>query len=252
MSQLSPSENVLEPLFMACKEASVHLSGTLNVDLRVPDNNTEKHTLLLNGKAQDIDAIDYLYESLKSAFPNAGQAYWITRSWNLLCWQPLYIAIIAVYQCQQVPSFIGFTQQVRPLMVSGFSFSSSQVVTGQYRELIQQVGKQLKPLFEFYQFHLNEQVRCRPSFAKRLLADNLMIKLVGLQKQMPQFSSTEIIEHAHCWFDVLGLDKRLIDSFYMQKNSIEMKRSSCCLAYKTPTGKLCVNCPKNRPDKNKH
>ena len=250
MYQLTPSENALEPLFTACKGISVYLSGTLNVDLLTAKNNAEKHNFLLNGKAQDVETIDYLYDSLKSALPSAGQAYWITRSWNLLCWQPLYIAMTAVYQCQLAPSFIGFTQQVKPQMVSGFSFSSSQVTTGSDKVLIELIGKQLKPLFEFYQFHLNELVRCRPSFAKRLLADNLMIQLVRLHKQMPQFSSTEIIEHTHCWFQALGLDKRLINSFYQDHKHIELRRSSCCLAYKTPTGKLCDNCPKNRPKKN--
>ena len=239
MPNIIPPEHSHSALFLACLGVSAYLSGSLNTA-----DAPEKQTLLLNGKAQDADSIAYLYDSLKNAFPDAGQAYWVTRSWDLLCWQPLAIAFIAVYQCQQAPSFIGFTQQVSAQMVSGFSFSGNELLVGEEKKLIQQVGKQLKPLFESYQFHLNERLRCRPGFAKRLLADNLMAQLVALQKHKPKMDNALIIEHAQCWFEVLALDKRLIASLYEHENSIELKRSSCCLAYKVPAGKLCDNCPK--------
>ena len=241
MPQMTSSEHCHSALFLACLGVSSYLSGSINAD---DTCHPEKQTLLLNGTAQDVESIAYLYDSLKTAFPEAGQAYWITRSWDLLCWQPLAIAFIAVYQCQQVPTFMGFTQQVRLQMVSGFSFASSELLIGKETKLIKQVGKQLKLLFESYRLHLNELVRCRPGFANRLLADNLMAQLVLLKKQKPQMDNALIIEHAQYWFEVLALDNRLIASLHGYENSIELKRSSCCLAYKIPAGKFCDNCPK--------
>jgi siderophore ferric iron reductase len=242
MSQLTPSDNRLEPLFTACKNVSELLAGSLTANA----NQDVAPPLRVTGQPQDIDSISYLYDSLMLAQPDAGQAYWITRSWNLLCWQPLSIAIIAVYQCHQAPSFSGFTQQIRAHSVSGFTLSANDIETGSIASLIATVGQRIGVLFEHYQQCLNEVVRCRPNFSKRLLADNLMLQFVRLQTLFPQFTSPILFEHAQWWFAALGLPNRLIDSLSVQEDStLKLQRTSCCLAYKTSTGTLCDNCPKS-------
>lgn len=242
MSQFTPSDNSLEPLFTACKSVSELLAGSLTTNA----NQNLTHHLRVTGLPQDIQSISYLYDSLMLAQPDAGQAYWITRSWNLLCWQPLYIGLIAVYQCHQAPSFSGFTQQIRPHSVSGFTLSENDIETGTIASLIATVGQRIAVLFEHYQACLNEVVRCRPNFAKRLLADNLMVQFVRLQTLFPQFTSPLILEHAQWWFTALDLPNRLIDSLSVQEdNTLKLQRTSCCLAYKISTGTLCDNCPKS-------
>ena len=45
-----------------------------------------------------------LHGHWQQAHPEAGAAYWLTRSWGMLCWQSIYLAMVAVYRVGAVPA----------------------------------------------------------------------------------------------------------------------------------------------------
>ena len=69
-------------LFKYSKQVTPYLDGQIK-------------TLASNSVKQSIIQIEYnssevirnLYDNLKHSNPEAGAAYWLTRTWDLLCWQ---------------------------------------------------------------------------------------------------------------------------------------------------------------------
>ncbi len=51
--------------------------------------------------------------------PEAGRAYWLTRTWDLLCWQPIYVALVSstVFNRSRIWNI---AQYLQPRFVRGF------------------------------------------------------------------------------------------------------------------------------------
>lgn len=65
----------------------------------------EAAALLTTAKqATPAEVAAALHEHWRLAHPEAGPAYWLTRSWGMLCWQSIYLAMVAVYRLRAVPA----------------------------------------------------------------------------------------------------------------------------------------------------
>ncbi len=187
-----------------------------------------------------------LYIQLSEAFPEAGKAYWLTRTWELLCWQPIYIAFISIYRFNSLPNLYGMAQFVQPCFVTGYRFNDDSLIQGEQKKLIQDAGVQIKALFTYYQTQMNHWIRIRPGFTHQLMSDGILACLTKLQDHFPDLSNEVVREHAVLWLQALGLDTCNVQS--LQEDSVnqplKLVRKSCCLTYKCEGRKLCDNCPK--------
>ena len=62
--------------------------------------------------------------------PEAGPAYWLTRSWGMLCWQSIYLAMVAVYRVGAVPALDRLGRWYEAGLVSGFCLPGEPMIRG--------------------------------------------------------------------------------------------------------------------------
>ncbi|WP_242011027.1 siderophore ferric iron reductase [Vibrio furnissii] len=148
------SQAAFESLFHYAQQLTPYLDGRVGIAQAGEEAIAlERH----NG-----DTFAAIYDEIKAASPEAGQAYWLTRTWGLLCWQPVYLSFLSVYTQKALPDFTRMTQYRRPLFVAGFSFEPHEWQHGNRTQLIHRVAHQLTTLFEQYRAEMNEFVRIRP------------------------------------------------------------------------------------------
>lgn len=219
---------------------------------------SRKVTPYLDGQLGDFDTdgihlsksnsqtIQQLYVQLSEDSPEAGSAYWLTRTWDLLCWQPVYIAFISVYGLKKIPDIQGMTQFAHPCFISGFRFNNSNIQTGTDEELIGLACTQLKTLFERYREDISHWTRIRPGFTNHLLADGLLNCLLKLQYHAPYLGHADLLYQARIWFSALQLPDKQMNNLYVdpETGKINLVRTSCCLVYKCTKRSLCNDCPR--------
>ncbi|MBR9788620.1 MAG: siderophore ferric iron reductase, partial [Vibrionaceae bacterium] len=190
--------------------------------------------------------IQDLYQQLSDAYPEAGRAYWLTRTWDLLCWQPVYVALISIYHFHSLPNLYAMAQSVKPCFVSGYRFEDESLFRGDHKTLISTAGAQIKALFDYYQNQMSEWIRIRPGFTHQLISDGILVGLMRLQRYFPQLTKAMIREHAVLWLQALDLDTDNALALYelSSAQSLKLVRKSCCLVYKCEGRKLCANCPR--------
>ena len=72
-----------------------------------------------------------LHAHWRQAHPEAGPAYWLTRSWGMLCWQSIYLAMVAVYRVGAVPALDRLGQWYEEAgLVSGFCLPLEPMIRG--------------------------------------------------------------------------------------------------------------------------
>ncbi|WP_243978146.1 siderophore ferric iron reductase [Vibrio natriegens] len=230
------SESFFPQLFQATNAITPYLHGDLG-SIREGEIHTDND---INPIIQD------LYQQLSEAFPEAGRAYWLTRTWDLLCWQPVYVALISIYHFHSLPNLYGMAQSVKPCFVSGYRFQDKSLVQGDHQTLINTAGAQIKSLFDYYQNQMSEWTRIRPGFTHQLISDGILVGLMRLQQHFPQMTNAMIREHAVLWLQALDLDTNNALSLYEPSVALPLKlvRKSCCLVYKCEGRKLCDNCPR--------
>ncbi|TCS36739.1 siderophore ferric iron reductase [Reinekea marinisedimentorum] len=231
----APNEELFDQLMAMCQSVTPYLKGELGCS----------NDAMIRAEPADSAVVQQLLAALKAAHPEAGEAYWLTRTWDLLCWQPLYISMIGIYGLGCLPQFHGFAQQRVESYIMGFRFQQPVMHQGPSAELITLAGEYLTGLFGHYRRVVNELARCPKGFTQLLLADALMANLMLLQKLKPEFTGDRVAEQAKAWMQAFHLPEKHLSALQLQNNgNIKFVRRSCCLVYKTESGQLCSDCPR--------
>ena len=225
-----------EVLFESSKQVTPYLSGQLAADNGEGIHISRHHS----------ETIQQLYQQLSLSSAEAGRAYWLTRTWDLLCWQPIYIAFISVYKLNAIPDIKNINQSMHPGFISGYRFHTSELIFGSNDELIAVVGLQLTALFESYRQAISQWTRIRPGFTKHLIADGLLNCIIKMQAYAPALSNTYLLGQAKLWLDAFQLPDKHLSGLQVDPstNALKLIRTSCCLVYKCESRTLCSDCPR--------
>lgn len=224
-------------IFTHSKQISPYLKGSFG-DL--PDN------CISTGNLSSSATIKGIYEELEKSNPEAGGSYWLTRTWDLLCWQPIYLSFLSIYGLKSLPDFAHFGQFKRSNFVAGYRFASETHWHGEPEVLIPLAAEQLSELFEQYRVQINDWTRIRPGFTNHLLADLILSCLIRLQTLRPELESDYIEQQAVLWLNAFKLPQKHLMSLRREGASGKLRhaRISCCLVYKCKKGNLCGDCPR--------
>ncbi|WP_394205551.1 siderophore ferric iron reductase [Shewanella waksmanii] len=232
------TQQVIQQIYQHCEQLSPYLKAIATADVQ-PD------AMPIRGSDSNLEVIKSLHHHLQQQAPEAGRSYWLTRSWDLLTWQPLYLAVTAIYQCQALPNLQQMQQRHCAGVVAGFSFSCTACASGSIKQLVMQAGKQLRAMFDHYRVELDQSVRCRPKFTDALLADTLITRLLLLQQTHPEMSPEQLQQHIAWWLEAMSLSNDYLDTVRRNcANQLVLQRTSCCAVYKTASGSKCANCPR--------
>lgn len=235
-----------EHLFKHSKAVTPYLHGQIKP---LPENSIEQ--AIIHIEQPSSDSIQRLFDNLKQSHPEAGSAYWLTRTWTLLCWQPIYVAFIAIYSCRGLPPLSSIAQHVQPNFISGYQFPSESYYEGTEQELIDRAGKDLNLLFDYFRQEMNQWTRIRPGFTRHLFADGVLGCLVKLNQNIPDLSGEYLLNQAQQWLKACELPEKLIRSlsYCESTKALTLVRTSCCLVYKCQGRQLCRDCPRHPENK---
>ncbi|MDD9180438.1 MULTISPECIES: siderophore ferric iron reductase [Aliivibrio] len=240
-----PNNDAFELLFSLSKQITPYLSGQLS-PLATMDDEYSIHI-----SRDNSNVIQALYERLSQDSEEGGNAYWLTRTWDLLCWQPIYISFISVYQLHAIPDIQNMSQLVQSNFISGFIFHHSELTFGSPEEIVPVAASQLMRLFDSYREEISPWTRIRPGFTNHLLADGLLNCILKLQMLQPELSNGYLMAQAELWLNAFNLPNKHLSSLKVDlvSNQLKLVRTSCCLVYKCNGRKLCDDCPRHPDNK---
>jgi len=235
-----------EQLFEHSKQVTPYLKGAIK-----PISETPLAHPFIHIDRSSSENIRELYQNLKLVHPEAGAAYWLTRTWDLLCWQPIYVAFIAIYSCQGLPKLSSIGQRIQPSFISGYQFDSEEYFQGTEQELIVHAGKELNVLFDYFRQEMSIWTRIRPGFTRHLFADGVITCLVKLSQFAPELPGEYLLGQARQWLAACELPEKLMASLSYDEASKQLVfvRTSCCLVYKCQGRELCTDCPRHPDNK---
>ncbi|WP_122032508.1 siderophore ferric iron reductase [Aliivibrio sp. EL58] len=239
-----PTNEYFESLFKLSKQVTPYLSGNI-IEGSSPD------IADINIVHDNSTTIKGLYEQLSQESPEGGHAYWLTRTWDLLCWQPIYISFISVYRLNALPDIKNMSQSIQSYFISGFTFHRSELIFGSPEDVVPTAALQLRTLFDSYREDISHWTRIRPGFTNHLIADGLLNCIIKLQSFEPTLSSEYLIAQAQLWLEVFELPSKHLSSLKIDTvtNKLKLVRTSCCLVYKCDGRKLCLDCPRHPDNK---
>ena len=239
-----PTNEYFESLFKLSKQVTPYLSGNIIEGCR-PD------IADINIANDNSKMIKGLYERLSQEFPEAGHAYWLTRTWDLLCWQPTYISFISIYRLNTLPDIQNMSQSIQSHFIAGFTFHSSELIFGSPKDVIPTAALQLRTLFDSYREDISHWARIRPGFTNHLIADGLLNCIIKLQSFELTLSNEYLIEQAQLWLKAFELPPKHLSNLKIDTvtNKLKLVRTSCCLVYKCDGRKLCLDCPRHPDNK---
>ncbi|PFG57997.1 siderophore ferric iron reductase [Vibrio sp. ES.051] len=231
-----------QKIFAYSKQMTPYLSGSFGVlhnkVIAVTNDNSHKE-------------IKRVYDGLAQNHPEAGKAYWLTRTWDLVCWQPIYVTFISIYGLHSLPDIKNIGQFRDKEFVTGYRFFNADHQYGSPEELIPLAGEAIVALAEFYRSQISQWTRIRPGFTNHLLADLLLSSLIKLQQHEPSLTNDYITAQAQLWLDACQLSNSHLESLKIDSHSgmLKLVRVSCCLVYKCDSRVYCDDCPRHPNNK---
>ncbi|MFV0574000.1 MAG: siderophore ferric iron reductase [Vibrio sp.] len=231
-----------QQLFHYAEHITPYLHGELKAEIDIQQDNW------IEASAENAELLQDIYSKLQFSHPEAGNAYWLNRTWSLLLWQPIYISFISIYGIHALPQVSKMAQQWRAEVnfVSGFKLPESKMFEGDVESLVHHAAAELLPLFEHYRQQLDQNVRIRPGYTQHLLADLLLMALLRLQDIYTDLPQDYIWQHAQTWLKAFGLSCKPLES--LNYDEIDQKwhfvRTTCCMVYRCEGRGMCPDCPR--------
>jgi len=198
-----------------------------------------------------------VYQDLQELYPKAGVAYFRARTWALLCWQPINLALISIYGLKVLPQGLTCLAQKRlPGLVCGFNLPDMEFIQDDRARLIEHASRQIQVLTDELADQFIDVSHARLAILERLLRDTFLEIFLRVY---PLFETSDVVNirnDAAKWISGLGFDarssKQANNKNRPERNRIikadatalQVNRISCCMHYRRDDGELCVNCPK--------
>lgn len=227
-----PPEDLYQQLFNITEQLNPALRG----------HPGEPCNFVIRRRHTPVGTLQELYDFWQQHYPEAGRSYWAVRSWELLIWQPVIIAITTVYGLQAIPPLRQLSQNLHQGIVAGYSLPAGCWFRGSLPQLIVRAGSELQSLTSALLEQLQQICTLRPKLAKALMSDQLVIALARVPSVSGQISDADIRAQLPLWLEATGLEPR---NLQLDQNQ-QVVRLSCCMQYRRHDGELCDNCP--RPD----
>ena len=202
----------------------------------------------LSHGADNTPVISTVHGIWASAYPEAGQPYSSVRTWTLLVWQPVFLAVLGVHGAGAVVPVDRLWQRVEQGVVAGFRVPEGWPVTPtEESERIHEAAAHLTAVRDALLADLRRVVGIKPLTANRLLADILLMALQRMAVTLPGFSNERVQALGEAWLAAMGLkdqSRYLPLTLNSGQEVLGLERRACCMHYRRDDGCYCSSCPK--------
>jgi siderophore ferric iron reductase len=233
-------ERQLDRLFKIAKSYIAVLDG------QESDSQQDKPSIPYLSVKEPDSALMTLHQTLQEAHPETGAPYWRIRCWGLVCWQPIYLAMICVYQLKAVPLHLQEIEQKQSgEMVAGYFLPDGIWQEGSHETLIKTASEQLNIIFQLFETAHVDAFGGRPALYQGLLADQLMSALIAISNLLPDEQNHNLETDFRLWAQAMNLPLKPLAGLSMQDTETPIfVRHTCCLHFRRDGGELCSNCPR--------
>ena len=241
---------LVECLFLSASQCIPALAGKeARVNTQAQGEADVDKALALTLSAKNLAE---LHTELAHRFPEAGSLYWRIRCWGLVNWQPIYLALICVYQLKRVPTSLGRMKQVhRQGYVAGYELEDEDWLAGNRHQLIHFAGLQLNQIFLSLTEVFVRLFGGKPVMYQALLADQF-IESLGQATHFSLLSSQCVVDDLPVWAKVLNLPLAAMRGLRCEQDKVHFIRHTCCLHYQRRDGALCAACPRHKQKRRTH
>lgn len=198
--------------------------------------------------AVSTETIARLHNYLKRQYPEAGARYWRARSWGLLIWQPIYLAVIAAHRCQIILPLNEMGQDFPASGIpSGVLFRHSQFTQGQTSACVQRMAQDLMRGCRHLYSSGNASGLTQKN-AERVVADCVVSAL--LMVYPTRVDGLE--ELGNVWLTTMGLEGAAGFIHYQNivgESRLALDKKNCCFRYLCHGRAPCDICPRQTLDK---
>ncbi|MBM6550660.1 (2Fe-2S)-binding protein [Marinomonas ostreistagni] len=188
--------------------------------------------------------------------PEAGAPFWRLRTWGMLIWQPVFLAILSVHGLQS--RLVGLAQldlRQQHNYTLGFALPShARLLTAPDTErAMVPTAADLQRLCQRYANALSTQLHSREPLLMAILADTIFTTLEHLVAQQlitptGEHSATWVYQQGQKWCQLMGL-KVPKTAQRLQQEQSSFQRKTCCLIYRCEGFSECANCPRAKRTK---
>lgn len=208
--------------------------------LKVPEQSTD----WLDIQSSSL-LIARLHQYWQQQYPAAGRSYWAIKSWGMLYWQPVYLALISVHELNMSFSLQNFKQHYQQGVIAGLQLHTIKLHHhSNHQHAINNMAAQLKLYLAKLHTDLNQVTRLNERMAMSLMADTLLAILVIHGKRRSNFDIQAIAAYWLNALEITEAGKFTVFTCCSKAPLIGLERKTCCLHYKIGDVAKCVNCPK--------
>jgi siderophore ferric iron reductase len=196
-------------------------------------------------------ALDALLGYWSGAYPEAGRAYWSSRCWGILIWQPLYLSVIGVHVSRASLSLGDIAQPIAGGWTREVRVRDHAPMQGDTQALIAHAASEIVSCCAQMHDELMPVIRLNPASARGTQADVVLAALLAARKLRPDWRDTHVEALGQQWLAALGLDDQGGYFTFARTDgscALALDRRTCCYHYRRRDGELCSTCPRLTQD----
>jgi siderophore ferric iron reductase len=197
------------------------------------------------------EACDAGYEALfthwSTAYPEAGRAYWSSRCWGIVLWQPVYLSVIGVHAARASISLERIAQPIDGGWTREVHLPDHAPVQGDPSVLIEHAAREITAFCRLAREKLTPIIRLNPAMMNGTLADIVLAALLAARRARPEWSDAHVQALGDEWLaalDITGHGGYFAFDRTDGSRALALERQTCCYHYRRRDGAMCSTCPR--------
>lgn len=192
-------------------------------------------------------ALEALLAYWSRTYPEAGRAYWASRCWGILIWQPVYLSVIGVHAAQRALSLAQLAQPIAEGWTREVRVPDHAPAAGDTDALIAHAAREITACCAQIHDDLTPVIRMNPAAARGTLADVVLAALLAARKMRREWRDAQVEALGRQWLAALDIEG--CGGFFAFECSdgsraLALERQTCCYHYRRRDGEMCSTCPR--------
>jgi siderophore ferric iron reductase len=192
-------------------------------------------------------ALEALFAHWSGAYPEAGRAYWSSRCWGILIWQPVYLSVIGVHASGASLSLARIAQPIDGGWTREVRMPDHTPEQGESSALIAHAAREIDACCTRLQAELTPVLRLNPAMTRGTLADVVLGALLAARKAHPSWSDAHMQTLAARWLGAIGIEGCGGYFTFARTDGtrgLAIERQTCCYHFRRRDGAMCSTCPR--------
>jgi siderophore ferric iron reductase len=197
--------------------------------------------------ADETPAFEALLAHWSNACREAGPAYWSSRCWGIVLWQPVYLSVIGVHAARASLSLAHVAQPIDGGWTREVHLRNRAPAQGDEAILIGHAASEISAFCTRMREALTPVIRLNPAMMNGTLADIVLAALLAARRSRPEWTDAHVQTLGCTWLAALDIADH--GGYFVFERSdgscaLALDRRTCCYHYRRRDGAMCSTCPR--------